>query len=309
MAKIVVAGSINMDVVIRVPHIPVEGETLLASSVGNYGGGKGANQAIAVGRLGGDVSMIGRLGTDEYGKTLFDNLSNSGIHMEGVEWDPDHPTGTAYINVSDKGENNIVVYSGANSRLDIAQAERNAHLLDNADYCLLQLEIPMETVEYVTSVCRSKGVKVLLNPAPAQALDPSVLKDLYMLIPNESELDLLCPEPGHLESKAKRLYESGVENVLVTLGSKGCLLVNRDGIEFFSAVPVEAKDTTAAGDSFIGGLAVGLSQGKTVEEAIRYAAVVAGIAVSREGAQSSIPDRETVEAYIKNHGILLQNNN
>ncbi|TJY42900.1 ribokinase [Cohnella pontilimi] len=309
MAKIVVVGSINMDVVIRVPHIPVEGETLLAVSVANYGGGKGANQAVAVGRLGGDVSMIGRLGKDDYGKALFDNLSNSGIHTEGIQWDSEEPTGTAFINVSDRGENNIVVYSGANSRLDIPQVERYTHLLEQAEYCLMQLEIPTETVKHVTEVCRSKGIKVLLNPAPAQALESKLLKGLYMLIPNESELDLLCPEPGDIESKAKRLFETGVQNVLVTLGSKGCMLINNEGIQYFSAIQVEAKDTTAAGDSFIGGLAVGLSQGKTVAEAIRYASVVAGIAVSREGAQSSIPDRETVEAYIQNHDFSSIFNN
>lgn len=299
MAKIVVAGSINMDLVIRVPHIPREGETLLARSIGRYGGGKGANQAVAVGRLGGDAVMIGRLGNDDYGKILLDSLSDSGVRTTGIEWDPEQPTGTAYINVSDRGENNIVVHSGANGRFDIAQMERHVRLLEEAEYCLMQLEIPMETVEHAAAVCRNKNVKLLLNPAPAQTLRPEVLRGLYMLIPNESELNLLCPEPGDLQSKATQLHEAGVENVLVTLGSRGCLLVNRDGVRSYSAISVKAKDTTAAGDSFIGGLAVALSQGKTLDESIRYASVVAGIAVSREGAQSSIPDRETVSRIIK----------
>ncbi|WP_373229445.1 ribokinase [Cohnella sp.] len=299
MAKIIVVGSINMDVVIRVPHIPTEGETIMASSVNYYGGGKGANQAIAVGRLGGDVSMIGRIGEDDYGKILYDNLVESGIHTQGIEYDADYPSGTAYINVSDSGENNIVVYSGANSRLDPVQIQSYEYLFDEADYCLIQMEIPFETIEHVVRVCKTKGVKIILNPAPAQPLPFTVLQGLYAIIPNESELDLLCPDPSSLEEKARSLFEFGVDNIIVTLGSKGSMLMNEDGIQYFGAIPVKSVDTTAAGDSFIGGLAVGLSEKKGIKEAIRFAAIVAGIAVSREGAQSSIPDRITVEDYLK----------
>jgi ribokinase len=298
LAKILVVGSINMDVVIRVPHIPTEGETIMASSVIYYGGGKGANQAITVGRLGGEVSMIGRIGADDYGKILYDNLVESGIHMQGVEYDADTPTGTAYINVSDSGENNIVVYPGANSRLDPKQIQTYENLFDKADYCLIQMEIPLETIEHIVRVCKTKGVKILLNPAPAQTLQSTLLQGVHMIIPNESELHLLCPGPYTVEEKARNLYDLGVQNVVVTLGSKGCMLVNGEGIQHFAAIPVKSVDTTAAGDSFIGGLAVALSENKEVEEAIRFAALVAGIAVSREGAQSSIPDRKTVEAYL-----------
>lgn len=298
MAKIIVVGSINIDIVIRVPHIPAEGETLLASGVNYFGGGKGANQATAAGRLGGKVSMIGRIGKDDHGKMLYDNLIASGVGVEGVEWDSDQPTGTAYINVSDRGENNIVVYPGANSGLDREQINRYEHLFDEAEYCLIQMEIPMETIEHVVKVCKSKGVKLLFNPAPAQTLSPTVLSGLHMIIPNESELDVLCPGSNGLEQKARYLHDLGVQNVLVTLGSKGSMLLNGSGVQYFSAIPVKAVDTTAAGDSFIGGLAVGLSENMKVEEAISFAAVVAGIAVSREGAQASIPDRKTVEAYL-----------
>lgn len=301
MSKIVVVGSINMDVVIRVPHIPAEGETLMAASVNHYGGGKGANQAVAGARLGGDISLIGRIGNDDFGKTLRDNLIDSGIHMEGLEWDEMVPTGTAYINVSDRGENNIVVYSGANSRLDVEQVQRYEYLFDKAEFCLIQMEIPMKTVSYVIEICRSKGVKVLLNPAPAFLLDSELLKDLYMIIPNESELDILCPGSDLLEDKAKSLRDKGVQNVIVTLGDKGCMLHNREGTQSFSAIPVQPVDTTAAGDSFIGGLVVGLSENRPMKSAIRFASVVAGIAVSREGAQVSIPDRRTVDTYIERH--------
>lgn len=301
MAKIIVVGSINMDVVVRVPHIPREGETLMASDVNHYGGGKGANQAIAAGRLGGEVSMIGRIGNDEYGNIIYNNLVSSGINVQGVEMNADNPTGTAYINVSDRGENNIVVFSGANSRLDPEQINRHEYLFEKAEFCLIQMEIPIETIGHVIHICKIKGVKLLLNPAPAQTLNQSLLRDVYMILPNESELDILCPHGPNIEDKARYLYELGVQNVLVTLGSKGSMLLNRDGIQYFSAIYVKPIDTTAAGDSFIGGLAVGLSEKMEASEAISFASVVAGIAVSREGAQASIPDRKTVDAYISQH--------
>jgi len=301
MSKIVVVGSINMDVVIRVPHIPAEGETILARGIGYVGGGKGANQAVAVGRLGGDVSMIGRVGKDDFGKILFDNLQTAGIDTTGVEWDDETSSGTAYINVSDAGENNIVVYAGANGRVDVAQVKRHEALFEQAEYCLIQMEIPFETIRYVVELCRAKGVKLLFNPAPAPAspLPMELLQELYMFIPNETELELLCPGTDSREDKARRLLEAGVRNVIVTLGSQGSMLINGEGVQYFSAIPVKPVDTTAAGDSFIGGLVVAMSEGKDIGQAIQFGALVAGIAVSREGAQSSIPDRDMVEAYGK----------
>ncbi|ALS25574.1 ribokinase [Paenibacillus sp. 32O-W] len=298
MAKIVVVGSINMDVVIRVPHIPVEGETIMARSVQYYGGGKGANQAIAMSRLGGDVHMIGRVGKDAHGQRLYDNLLENGTKTAGVEWDEDQPSGTAYIYVSDRGENNIVVFSGANSKVDVAQINRYEHLFDDAEYCLMQMEIPRETIEHTVQVCKQKGVKIILNPAPAQPLSEQILEGLYILIPNESELDLLCPGPGSLEEKSAKLYGSGVQNLIVTLGAKGSMLMNEAGVKYFPAVPVKPVDTTAAGDSFIGGLTIGLSNKMDLEAAIQYASLVAAITVSKMGAQASLPDLAAVEAYL-----------
>lgn len=296
LGKILVVGSINMDVVIRVPHIPIEGETLMARGIAYHGGGKGANQATAVGRLGGEADMIGRIGRDDYGKMLLQSLIDSGLSASGIEFDGQEPTGTAYINVSDRGENNIVVHPGANAKLAPEQIRRHERLFDEAKYCLIQMEIPLDTIEEAIRICRSKGVKVLLNPAPARALRAEMLRDLYIIVPNESELDTLCPAPGTIEQKAQRLYETGVRNVIVTLGSKGSMLVNGNGVQYFDAVAVQPVDTTAAGDTFIGGLAVGLSENREIESAIRFASLAAAIAVGREGAQTSIPDRRTVSA-------------
>ncbi|NLZ54215.1 MAG: ribokinase [Thermoanaerobacteraceae bacterium] len=297
MKKVVVVGSINMDVVIRVPHIPAVGETVLAKGLNLFGGGKGANQAIAASRLGGNVSMIGRLGDDAYGKKLIKALTESGVNVKAVEIDSEFPTGTAYIYVSDKGDNNIVVNPGANSKVDKNQIKRHMYLFEDADYCIIQMEIPIDTVEYVISLCKEKNIKVMLNPAPAHNISDEALQNLYMMLPNETELAILCNNSGNLEKMAEHLYSKGVKNVLVTLGEKGCMLVNHEGIKRFPAPPFTPVDTTAAGDSFVAGMTVGLSEGMNFEKAIKFASYVAGITISKEGAQASLPNRKAVDSY------------
>lgn len=300
LKKIVVVGSINMDVVIRVPHIPAVGETVLAKGQQLYCGGKGANQAIAASKLGGDVHMVGRVGDDAYGKKLHDELINNGVNVKAVENDLTFPTGTAYICVSDAGDNNIVVNTGANSRLDIEQIKKHEYLLQDADYCILQMEIPLDTVEYVIDFCKKKNIKVILNPAPAHLISDETLKDIYMMLPNETELAILCNNSGTLEEMAESLYKKGINNVIVTLGEKGSMLVNKDGIKHFPAMPFTVIDTTAAGDAFVGAITVGISEGMDLEKAIKFATCVAGITVSREGAQASLPDREMmISMYFK----------
>ena len=297
MKKIVVVGSINMDVVIRVPRIPAVGETVLAKGQNLFGGGKGANQAIAASRLGGNVYMIGRLGDDVYGKKLHQELVKSNVNVEGVEFDPEVPTGTAYIYVSDQGENNIVVNPGANSKVDRNQIDRYEALFQDAEYCVIQMEIPIDTVEYVISLCKKKNIKVILNPAPAHTLSDEAFKDLYMILPNETELGILCNNNGSLEEMADHIYNKGVKNVIVTLGEKGCMLVNNEGVKHFPAPPFSPVDTTAAGDAFVAGMTVGLSEGMNYEKAIKFASYVAGVTISREGAQNSLPNRDTVDSY------------
>jgi ribokinase len=297
LKKIVVVGSINMDVVIRVPRIPAVGETVLAKGQNLFGGGKGANQAIAASRLGGNVYMIGRLGDDVYGKKLHQELVKSNVNVEGVEFDPEVPTGTAYIYVSDQGENNIVVNPGANSKVDRNQIDRYEELFHDAEYCVIQMEIPIDTVEYVITLCKKKKLKVILNPAPAHALSDEAFKNLYIISPNETELDILCEGNGSLEEKAEVLHNKGVKNVIVTLGEKGCMMVNNGGVKYFPAPPFSPVDTTAAGDAFVAGITVGLCEKMELGKAIKFASYVAGITISREGAQASLPARKMVDSY------------
>lgn len=287
-----------MDVVIRVSHIPAVGETILGKGQKLYGGGKGANQAIAASRLNGNVSMIGRLGKDDYGKKLYQDLIDSGVNVEGIEFDDEAFTGTAYIYVSDAGDNNIVVIPGANGKVDRNQIDKFESLLDDAHYCIIQMEIPIDTVEYVIALCKEKDVKVVLNPAPAHKLKDATMKDIFMILPNETELDILCNSSGSFEEMAESLYKKGIENVIVTLGEKGCMLVNEEGIKHFPAPPFSPVDTTGAGDSFVAGITVAISEGKSLEKAIKFASYVAGVTISKEGAQTSLPDRKTVEFYL-----------
>ncbi len=304
MADIVVVGSLNMDLTVRVPHIPKVGETILAKEIHNNGGGKGANQAIAAARLGSSVAMVGKVGQDKNGHALLNALMKENIDITGVEFSEDM-TGTAFIQVSDEGDNNIVVYSGANRHVDIAQIERNRHIIENSKICVLQMEIPFEVVKYVANICYSKGVKVVFNPAPATAqIDDDLLKKSYILIPNETELFLLAGEDGlnldRIDEVIEKVYRRGVNNLIVTLGDKGSLYYNGEKKLVFESKKVKAADTTAAGDSFIGALVTGLVEGKTIEEAIKFASYAAALTVTKLGAQSSLPTRVEVESFIIN---------
>ncbi|SKC83563.1 ribokinase [Maledivibacter halophilus] len=299
MKNILVIGSINMDMVIRVSHIPAVGETILAKDVKSFGGGKGANQAIAAARLDGNVSMIGRVGNDEYGKQSLENLKSSGVNVEGIEIDDNTQTGTAYIYVSDKGENNIVVYAGANEKLSVEQVKRFNYLFDSAEFCVIQLEIPLNVVEFVINLCNKKGVKVIFNPAPACDLSEDVLKNTYILTPNETELAILTGQKtdtiSNIESASYKMMERGVENIITTIGDKGSFFVNKGIKQLHEAIKVDSIDTTAAGDSFTGALAVALAEEKEIGEAINFATHVAAITVTKEGAQTSLPMRKEVE--------------
>jgi ribokinase len=296
--KIAIVGSLNMDIIMKVSHIPRIGETILTTDIKNSAGGKGANQAVGVGKLGGKGYMIGRVGNDLYGRELYNSLIKNGVDAGGVVFDDVLPTGNAYIYVSDNGDNNIVVNPGANSRLSVKQVSDFEWIFDEVSYCLIQMEIPMDTIEYVSSICRMKKVKLVLNPAPARELNYQQFADCFLVIPNETEIDLMIPGELTIEEKAFKLLEKGFQNVIVTLGEKGCLLVNRITKQYFSAASFKAVDTTGAGDSFISGLTVAMAEGKDLAEAIEFASIAAGITVSREGAQPSLPDKETIRMYM-----------
>jgi len=296
MKKIVVIGSSNVDTVIRVPHIPAAGETLLAKTLKLCFGGKGANQATAAAKLGGDVTFIACVGDDSFGYTMLNNLSDAGVATETVTQLENTLSGAAYIYVSDSGENNIVVSASANSHLTRDVVKKHRKVIENASYCIISLEIPTDTLYYVAELCSKSDVKLIINPAPATTLDFEKLKNTWMIIPNEVELNLLIAGNDSINEKARKLLDKGFEHVLITLGSLGCLLVSSEGVNRYPAHTVEkVVDTTAAGDSFIGALAFSLSKEHSIEQAIDFAAKAAAITVSRAGAQPSLPTLKEVE--------------
>ena len=302
MSDIVVVGSLNMDMVVNVPHIPAVGETLLATDIHHYAGGKGANQAVAAARLGAKVSMIGRVGKDKNGELLLKNLRDNNIDVSGMEIDEDM-SGTAFINVDPLGDNNIVVYPGANNKITIDQIERHRSIIENSKICILQLEIPYNVVKYVVDLCYEKGVKVIFNPAPAlEGIEDELIKKTYILVPNETELAMMSGKiefiMDNIEDLSRKVYSRGCENLIVTLGNKGSLYVKDGCLKYFEGKKVKAVDTTAAGDSFVGGLAVGLVEGKSIEESIKFATFVSALAVTKSGAQDSLPNRLEVEEFI-----------
>lgn len=298
--NIVVIGSLNMDWVIPVNHTPVEGETILADGYTEVPGGKGANQACAAGKLKGNVSMLGLVGDDEIGDNLINNLKLVNVDVSRIEKSENINSGLALINVNSKGNNSIVVLPGANGRCDIKYIEKNIDIIEKSDIVLLQMEIPIETVEYVITVSKNLKKQVILNPAPApDSLSDEVLSNIDILTPNETELEKISGKNVKTVEDAieasKSLLSRGVKNIIATLGEKGALLVNKDEVKEFKALKVDAVDTTAAGDSFNGAVAVYLSEGHTISEAIEFANKVSSIAVTRKGAQTSIPERSEIE--------------
>lgn len=299
--NIVVVGSLNMDLVVRAPRHPQPGETILGDQFGTFPGGKGANQAVAAARLGAAVTMIGRVGEDAFGDALVQSLVDNHVDTSHILRCVEAATGVALITLDAAGQNTIVVAPGANTQLtpeDISEAE---DVLAQATILLLQLEIPLPTVARAIKVARKHGVKVVLNPAPAQPLDETLLRQVDYLIPNRSELALLA-EANIVYSAPdalSRLRAKGASQVVVTLGENGVLA--GDGNEIFS-VPVghqvNVVDTTAAGDAFVGAFAVALSEGCTLREAAVWGNAAGAITVTRQGAQPSLPTREEVEKMV-----------
>lgn len=299
-AKIVVVGSSNMDMVVKTDHIPVPGETVLSGSFFMNAGGKGANQAVAVARLGGEVVFISKLGNDLFGKQFSQLFSNEGIDITHLRFDDERPSGVALITVDKAGENSIVVASGANAHLkdeDIASALKE---IETAGIVLLQLEIPLLTVQHVVAFAAGKGVKVILNPAPAAALPADMLSQVDILTPNKTEAAMIAGmDVTDIDSAGRAalaICSMGVKNVVVTMGPLGAVICDGKKISLVRAREVETVDTTAAGDVFNGALAVALSEGRDLEAAVGFACEAAAISVTRLGAQSSIPHRNELVA-------------
>lgn len=304
MGKILIVGSLNLDFVISVDKMPLMGETILGNDVTLIPGGKGANQSYAAAKLGGDVQMIGTVGKDVYGEVLVDNLKGVGVDTSSIEVLEDVPTGNAFITVEATGDNAIIVIPGANKKLTTDIIDKYSHLIDACDIVIMQLEIPLEVVIYVKQLAKKRGKRIILDPAPAVREFP---KDFFcgidIIKPNETELQTITGKTfktqEELVSGAKELIDLGVQTVIVTLGGDGCLLVSKEKQQYFASETVVAIDTTAAGDCFTAALAVALTKGKTMEEAIVYGNQTSAIVVTRKGAQTSIPDNAEVEEYYK----------
>ncbi|MBU3874784.1 substrate-binding domain-containing protein [Faecalicatena sp. AGMB00832] len=295
--KIIVVGSMNMDVTIEVSRIPVNGETQIAKRVYVYPGGKGGNQAVGVGKLGGQVYMIGCLGNDMDGKELYTSLTENHVHMDGVLFDPSLPSGKAYINVEQTGESTIVVYPGANRNLSISHINRYKYLFESAKYCLLSLEIPGDIAEYTLKFCRRNKTKVILKPSAVEKIKEELLSYITYFVPNEHELNIFVPGEMGVEEKSEILLCKGVKNVIVTLGSRGCYFRNAELSMYFEGSGFEAVDTTGGADSFISALAVCLGEGKNIIQSIGFAIYASGLSVTRYGVQPALPDRKAVEIY------------
>lgn len=300
MKKVLVLGSLNMDLVTRVKATPQVGETILGNGFDQVPGGKGANQAVAIGKLGGAVAMLGRVGDDDFGAALTANLKNCGVASSAVQVAEGVPTGLAIILVNESGDNSIVVVPGANFSLQAEDLDIDS--FRGFDYCIAQLETPIETVNRAFELAKEAGVTTILNPAPAQELPGSLIAHTDLLIPNETEFFSLTGYYTECRDSilqgAGVLYEQGVQSLLITLGAKGALYLDQNGVEIEkTGHRVNAVDTTAAGDSFIGGFVTALAEGREVEEAMEFAMKVAAITVTRHGAQSALPDRKEVEGF------------
>ena len=297
-----VLGSINADHVISVPHFAKPGETLQGSNYHIAYGGKGANQAVAAARLGARVNFIGCIGDDDIGRAMKNTFAQDGINTHPIISISNQMTGIAMIQVADSGENSIVISAGANAYLDESQVKNFAKEIVDADYLLMQLETPLPAIIQAAKLARANGTKVILNPAPAQALPDELLKQLDIITPNETEAEILTgisviDEQSAVKSAAV-FHAKGIETVLITLGSKGVYVSQQGQGKIVAGFRVQAVDTTAAGDTFNGAFVTALLEDKPLAEAIRFAHAAAALSVTKKGAQPSIPTRKETLAFL-----------
>ena len=295
---ILVVGSSNTDMVINSHHLPAPGETIIGSTFFMNPGGKGANQAVAAARLGGHVTFICKTGNDIFGKRSLQLLHAEGINTSYILVDNENPSGIALITVNREGENCIVVASGSNAALRVSDLASLKEIIQKANTVLLQLEIPLSTVEFVAATAKAAGVKVILNPAPAAHLPDQLLKNVDIVTPNETEAEMLTGIPIIDEVSAtlaaEKLKSKGIKTVIITMGAQGALLLNDDCCKIIPSISVKAVDTTAAGDVFNGALAVALSENYSISDAISFACKSAAISVTRLGAQASAPYKHEI---------------
>jgi ribokinase len=302
-SRIAVVGSSNTDMIIKVDRLPAPGETVIGGEFSTAAGGKGANQAVAAARAGAEVSFIGRVGDDMFGEQALEGFAEDGIDVSHVLRDATAPSGVALIFVDEGGENSIAVASGANAKLTAADIAVAGDAIASADVLVMQLETPLETVQAAAAMATENGVRVILNPAPAQPLSDEILCNVSILTPNESEAELLTgiqvEDDAGAAAAARALAARGVGTVILTLGSRGAFVFESDRGELVPGFEVRAVDTTAAGDVFNGSLAVGLAEGKPLAEAVRFANAAAALSVTKLGAQPSAPTLSEIEGFLR----------
>ena len=300
MSNILVVGSLNADLVVRAPRFPQSGETISGEDLQVIPGGKGANQAVAASRLGANVSMLGRVGKDNFGDLLLDNLKSNNVDTHLIQRD-DASTGTATVIVDGNGQNSIVLSGGANGKVTTSDLKRAS--FSTFSMLLLQLEIPTATVLSAAKFAKENGVRVILNPAPAKNIPEKLISLVDFIIPNETELSLLTDQSvtdtSSAEKAAKLLIERGAQTAIVTLGSKGALIVNNEMSKQVDTYQVDVVDTTAAGDAFIGGFATALVENKSLADAVQFACACGALATTKFGAQPSLPPKTEVENLIR----------
>jgi ribokinase len=299
MKPIVVVGSINMDLVSVTERAPEPGETVLGTTFQTYSGGKGANQAVTVARLGYPSILLGKVGNDIFGSQLLEALGAAGVdtsHVERVS----NSTGTASIVVDSRGESRIIVTPSANLHVSPEYLESKRQILSEAGMVLTQLEVPLPTVSHLACLCEDFAVPLMLDPAPAQELDPKIFPRITWLTPNQTEASFYSNGIVGADATVNNLLDRGVRNVILKQGAGGVVIANREGKSYpISAFCVDAVDTTAAGDAFNGAFATAQLRGLSVEDSARYAAAAAALTVTRKGAQSSLPTREEVGRFLE----------
>lgn len=304
--NIVVVGSSNTDMILKLDHIPQPGETILGGEFITAAGGKGANQAVAAARAGGSVTLVARVGNDMFGKQAVAGLVEKGINVDHVHYD-DAPSGVALIFVAKDGENSIGVGSGANLKLTPNDVGKASAQFAVADVVILQLETPLQTVRAAAELGHASGALVILNPAPAQHLPADLLQKISILTPNETEAEILTGikvvDDASCRRAADALLAQGLETVIITLGSRGAFVATAAAQQLVGGFKVTPVDTTAAGDTFNGALAVAIAEGMSILEAVRFANGAAAISVTRFGAQPSTPSRTEIDAQLSAHAV------